>query len=415
MPEESMINRRRERKGLPSSFSSNLSRPRVSPPRTTGEGGAAQRSAGGNSSVKAIVAWLESSSSQQTTFVSPGDGESTKSKLSSVRTPSPVLATAAPVAQTTIQTSPDVEEYSLTLLEYRQYFTASPLGRCLDEQLVNFRRDPGSRQDEPAHGCQYQSPMIKAKGEDAKNPETSNSATDDQEHSEFPICEESSATKLFKRDSRDVAAFWNQIRSYLWITDEELEAQKETKKSKRIYGAGFFKIPIQSSLAQDGSITHAHAHDPEARSHQFSKSCSKADDTHAGRKGYQIRKRPKTTGDTVSEIDAFLAEDGPMLPADSVLPTTPVITATIDCVASAETRSKIRETRRKQKDGCQVSRGFRCDKTVPMMESSRSSSSRSRSSHRLPPPRSKSIVSSNKPRVPEPPIRDGLDEERNFF
>lgn len=123
---ESIINRKRELKALPSSFSSNLGR-RNSPPRplrgiTGGQG---------SRSVKSIVAWLECSSS---------DSTYSKTSEASSRYEVPLSASSAGgetvYSQQTIGASHDVEEYSLTLLKYRKYFTHCPLARCLDEVLA---------------------------------------------------------------------------------------------------------------------------------------------------------------------------------------------------------------------------------------------------------------------------------------
>ncbi|KEY70291.1 hypothetical protein S7711_11098 [Stachybotrys chartarum IBT 7711] len=119
---ESIINRKREHRGLPSSFSSNLSR-RISPPRPQ----ARDATPRGNRSVKSIVAWLESSPN------SPKPSQKTNA-ASIAKHVSPTAGVKHSKHQ---YSQPDVEEYSLTLLNYRKYFTEKPLGRCLDDATQN--------------------------------------------------------------------------------------------------------------------------------------------------------------------------------------------------------------------------------------------------------------------------------------
>ncbi|KFH44721.1 hypothetical protein ACRE_044850 [Hapsidospora chrysogenum ATCC 11550] len=119
----SIINRKREYKGPSSNFSSNLGRARVSPPRHHRDRNAGTPGSCNGRSVKTIVAWLESSSADNPTPLTPR--VPLRSKVSPGVPPLP--------ASSAVQVlTPDVEEYSLTLLRYRQYFTEKPLGRCLD-------------------------------------------------------------------------------------------------------------------------------------------------------------------------------------------------------------------------------------------------------------------------------------------
>ncbi|KAG5978312.1 hypothetical protein E4U55_006252 [Claviceps digitariae] len=81
-------------------------------------------------SVKSIVAWLESSStspqpwSPSTTAADMPHDLSTSSISTSHHQTRPKERFPAPS---------DVEDYSLTYLKYRNYFTSAPLGRCLDQ------------------------------------------------------------------------------------------------------------------------------------------------------------------------------------------------------------------------------------------------------------------------------------------
>ncbi|KAL7814640.1 hypothetical protein V8C44DRAFT_325729 [Trichoderma aethiopicum] len=123
--DDSVIHRKKELKGLPSSFSSNIGQ-RISPTRlptptsrtTTKDG----------RSVRSIVAWLESAATNADT--SRDDLKS----VHSVATISSAGSNSSLLSRHTIPGAEDVEEYSLTLLKYKKYYTEVPLGRCLDEQ-----------------------------------------------------------------------------------------------------------------------------------------------------------------------------------------------------------------------------------------------------------------------------------------
>ena len=120
----SILNRKKESRALPSSFSSNLGR-RHSPHEHRREAPSSTPGA----SVKAIVAWLESSSELRAASKIATSCD-VDSKLSSA-TPSISSQATNPTIQT-LHRAPDVEEYSLTLLRYQKYFNERPLGRCLD-------------------------------------------------------------------------------------------------------------------------------------------------------------------------------------------------------------------------------------------------------------------------------------------
>ncbi|GAB0138527.1 hypothetical protein EsDP_00006760 [Epichloe bromicola] len=81
-------------------------------------------------SVKSIVAWLESSSNSQS--CSPrGPVAEISHNLSSSSVSTYHQQTRH--KQSTSAAS-DVEDYSLTYLKYKNYFTSAPLGRCLDQK-----------------------------------------------------------------------------------------------------------------------------------------------------------------------------------------------------------------------------------------------------------------------------------------
>ncbi|PTB69729.1 hypothetical protein BBK36DRAFT_1156294 [Trichoderma citrinoviride] len=135
--DESVINRKKELKGLPSSFSSNIGQ-RISPtrlPSSTTHNTPTSRTTTTKDgrSVRSIVAWLESAATNADT--SRDDLKS----VHSVATISSAGSNSSLLSRHTIPGAEGVEEYSLTLLKYKKYYTEVPLGRCLDDQ----RRDGG--------------------------------------------------------------------------------------------------------------------------------------------------------------------------------------------------------------------------------------------------------------------------------
>ena len=124
--EGGIMNRGREVKGLPSSFSANLGRDATPiPARHEGAPGPAS-----GRSVKSIVALFESSPrSKALTPSKPPRPDTARLLVSSTDLQ---LASALQRQPESLQAL-DVEEYSLTLLKYRKYFTERPLGRCLDD------------------------------------------------------------------------------------------------------------------------------------------------------------------------------------------------------------------------------------------------------------------------------------------
>ncbi|OIW28922.1 hypothetical protein CONLIGDRAFT_399474 [Coniochaeta ligniaria NRRL 30616] len=131
-----ILDRKIESKALPSGFSSNLGRK-----APAGDKG------GPGKSVKAIVDWLEKTSTpggenpelrtqegrnkdENADSISSSPGTA-KSDL--VKATRPEVALASPLfVPKTPPTHP--EEYSLTLLRYKSYFNNRPLARCLDDE-----------------------------------------------------------------------------------------------------------------------------------------------------------------------------------------------------------------------------------------------------------------------------------------
>lgn len=317
--DDCVINRKREHRGLPRSFSSNLGQPRISPRSHQEREGTPRSNAG---SVKAIVAWLEASKSTNTDSPSAvsGDAESMRSKLS-IATSSPSLATES--SQLSLPTSPDVEEYSLTLLKYRQYFTETPLGRCLDSPsttnsqtvVVGFADDssqklspsdtspsdkqltPRNAQTQPLSQDRRQNGSERARRE-LKNRRAHHSSQNNRSgHNE----------QLVRRDPREVEAFWKQVRSYLWIPEEELEDMDGSNiPSETTTHPVDVCTTKLASPGQTNSLDEANTSKSQLSPHR--KVHSETVISSRKRIPYP-RRRFLSTEEKMSEIDAFLDED----------------------------------------------------------------------------------------------------------
>lgn len=116
--QDSVIHRKRELRGIPGSFSSNLGqRNSPSPPRVD-----VAKANNGSRRVRSIVAWIESSSTGCVEVPDESPAASTK----------PDMEESPPrVRKITTETCDD----SLAFLNYRHYFTERPLVRCLDDEM----------------------------------------------------------------------------------------------------------------------------------------------------------------------------------------------------------------------------------------------------------------------------------------
>ncbi|POR39031.1 Uncharacterized protein TPAR_00773 [Tolypocladium paradoxum] len=269
----SVMNRRRAAKTLPSSFSSNLGN-RNSPtasrfsrndspspcevPRTTG-----------GRSVKSIVQWLEAS--REAPLASP------KSILSGVKQ-NPATSTATPVqaaleTERTIPHAPGVEDHSLAYLNYKKFFTNVPLGRCLDGVTEDLSKIPledifknagkglasektrvsliGSADDAgeaSAHGkagveaatedSLALGKVVDTTGEAAAVVDSKETDVKSQGHHDgTAAAAEQTATsaketpQVIQRDPREVEEFWGNVRSYLHISDDEIESNSAASES----------------------------------------------------------------------------------------------------------------------------------------------------------------------------------------
>ncbi|PHH88133.1 hypothetical protein CDD83_7937 [Cordyceps sp. RAO-2017] len=96
-------------------------------------------------SVKSIVAWMESpQQGQQGTEASESASSKSAAKPEARKYPSAGSAagTATSSATGNIPKSPDVEDYSLTLLKYKEFFNDKPLGRRLDGETRDLSKIP---------------------------------------------------------------------------------------------------------------------------------------------------------------------------------------------------------------------------------------------------------------------------------
>ena len=252
--EDSIINRKIERRGLPSSFSSNLVNPRASPPRSKDA-----KVASSGKSVKSIVSFFESSKSNPS-CATYEDGDSVKSKLKSTSASHVSSSTATSESQLpTIQKqhlihAPDVEDYSLTLLKYRQYFTEKPLARCLDGQCQKTEtswdhtsaenpkkdsiKEPSAEEEQQLNGTKKRQTLARddatEKALDGKGPDLNAKEAPDPQ-------------PLLRRDRRVAAAYWNHVRDYLWISDRELEDGKHRGSGDSLMPKSFFFDPVPAS------------------------------------------------------------------------------------------------------------------------------------------------------------------------
>ncbi|KAG9251265.1 uncharacterized protein F5Z01DRAFT_639416 [Emericellopsis atlantica] len=311
--EGSIMSRKREHRGLPASFSYSIGRPRSSPPR---------KEKGEKKSVKSIVARIEAgegtrnspssptchdapnrassmeSSSQTTTTTTTGKGSDKSVDGSSA-------ATTAKATKPWLAIAPDVEDYSLTLLKYRHYYTVTPLGRCLDvipdspgedKAVVEgaFSGDGASRNAMNANGC----------------PQTKKVTT------------QSHVQPKYERNPAQVDAFWNSIRRYLHISDEELEGvcgspapYERTLSEHESYNGcavldkqtGFYTPPLTASSAAPSPLR-----------------CLSSVTVTSDKQKPPKKKRLPSTEEKLFEIDAFLREEDPARLASSPTLTTPV-------------------------------------------------------------------------------------------
>ncbi|KAL7896593.1 hypothetical protein HDV63DRAFT_401392 [Trichoderma sp. SZMC 28014] len=126
--QERIMNRKRPLRSVSDSFSSNNGQ-RISPSSPQDNINISQKTK--NRSVKSIIAWIEEASANN--GASRHSGDDIKS-VHSIGTISSTGSNSSLLSRQTMPGAADVEEYSLTLLKYKQYYTDVPLGRCLDAQ-----------------------------------------------------------------------------------------------------------------------------------------------------------------------------------------------------------------------------------------------------------------------------------------
>lgn len=216
-----------------------------------------------------------------------------------------------------LQTPPDVEEYSLTLLRYRQYFTEKPLGRSLDDvwasdHLPNntsrggkaFSINPTSSREtrtlpkrEEQNGHQIQKEQ-KVQGPQRHHEEASKASSDSSI---------ANYTPLIHRDPHEVEAFWRHVQDYLWIPGEELDddtasilSQPEARQSTGEEPSRRDSASRNDGTTQSGSSVHS----PLDRQTHSRLSVS------SGNPKANRRRRLLSTEEKMSEIDAFLNEGG---------------------------------------------------------------------------------------------------------
>jgi hypothetical protein len=215
----SILNRKRELSGLSTSFSSNLGR-KGSP------GGPGRRDCSGGS-IKAIVAWIESSKASTDTNITDQKSqmrrESLRKEASAVE-PSPSAHSQPSPGPGTVH--PGAENYSLTLLKYQKYFNHRPLSRCLDDIEENQNTEAATAAQEKPESVMKiaESETREATTEDKEGvvdpPEVGVQGVEQQGMANT----ESREPTAPKRTRAEAQAFWDGVRAYLHIDDEELEA-----------------------------------------------------------------------------------------------------------------------------------------------------------------------------------------------
>jgi hypothetical protein len=297
--DQSIMNRKIERRGIPGSFSANLGRRTSSPRETDNRDATAHRTNGGSTSVKAIVAWIESSSAKEEVKTPTSVSSDTQSKTASTLSKS--SAAAVPVTpRQCLPMAPDVEEYSLTLLKYREYYTESPLARCLDKKIekdvfsvkpLDGNTSPDTSPSKNVSGIQTPEGNEISSIEHRLSTGSSASRKNSSNHQE--------AAPRSGRDLEEVNEFWATVRSYLRISNEELEETEDTEQISRGLPSTPSKDATDVSLySQDNENSHVST---ESSPHR--KANSEPNTAVVRRRG---RKRFLSVEAKMLEIDDFL-------------------------------------------------------------------------------------------------------------
>lgn len=296
--DQSIINRKRECRGIPGSFSANLGL-RKSPSRGIGARDATPPKSGGNTSVKAIVAWLESSKDESRSVTSVSSDSRSKSSFT---TASLSTKPASIIHQQSLPMAPDVEEYSLTLLKYREYFTERPLARCLDEKKIEATTYSVKHTPDDSPHC----PLNAGEKKNAVADRNTNkvSATETRTSPDAPQPATRSCGECgVSRSHRDIHAFWEDVRSFLWIPNEELEEIEVTKAVQLKPKISLRKTPV---MGLPNNHEGADVDDAKKKSSSHRKVRS-APSLPAG--FVRGRKRFLSVEEKMLEIDAFLGTD----------------------------------------------------------------------------------------------------------
>ncbi|KAI9899984.1 hypothetical protein N3K66_004246 [Trichothecium roseum] len=239
-------------------------------------------------SVKNIVAWLESSKARGKPPPGSQPSASSGSKTSLPSAVGPASSGGAPqIPEFSFQTHPDVEDYSLTLLKYRQYFTETPLGRYLDSeasssrgeqrnvglapggvfavgkgesgdhhqddhrQRVESKNKGGESLEASAHTPPPHTPRRQNSNLDSTSEKTSNisastkcenmpgiittitTASHDYNHDYHHPHPHHHHTSSTRYGPQDGAAFWASVRAALWIPDEEMAEYSARRQAQR--------------------------------------------------------------------------------------------------------------------------------------------------------------------------------------
>jgi hypothetical protein len=210
--------------------------------------------------------------------------------------------TAVDAQQPSLTTAPDVEECSLTLLKYRQYYTATPLGRCLDVLPIPSEEDEGIVASSlPFSVAQAEIPFA---GDVSSNRTNASDCSKLDKHTIGSQMQ----PRSYERDLTQVNAFWSSVRNYLRSSDEDLEGALNTSTSHGVTFPTHGPCTAYAAFDQRSGLYTPPTASSAAPSHLGS---STPFTVTSGKYRPREKKRFPSTEEKLFEIDAFLCEEDP--------------------------------------------------------------------------------------------------------
>ncbi|KAK4033425.1 hypothetical protein C8A01DRAFT_49990 [Parachaetomium inaequale] len=288
-----ILDRKIERRALPASFSSNLARKgpssggkasdrsvrsivtlfeksagasdRPAPNRPRLVSGTSDRVGGGDEKENRRNSHGSNNRDINTTK-SPQNSQLQEDKLALSRSTTPSMFPAAQVGY-------QVEDYSLTLLRHKSYFNNRPLARCLDD---NSEKDTKTKVQ-----------RVKSKKESARELAVEGKENESDEHGHGNKCNkdlpprqrdtsspiqqlddlmsdlltwqgvsEPRILELERRESPEVNGFWSNLRTQLWVDEEEIYGERPTPMGH----------PDSTTVREEGNESHTLAPSTSATS-----------------------------------------------------------------------------------------------------------------------------------------------------